>query len=160
MDLGGHCPRTENSNRTPRVESLPGGRLFYSRFYRRKYLNQLAKNETGNLIREYGLEGLPLSGILQESINSGVIARHEVPWQSRWGCGEGFVSPHPPPTEIASSLPLLATTVGIIPRLLRGVYPEPDSSVASLPQNDRGRRARNDSMGLPKLLRPDAPRND
>ena len=144
MDLGGHCPRTENSNRTPRVESLPGGRLFYSRFYRRKYLNQLAKNETGNLIREYGLEGLPLSGILQESINSGVIARHEVPWQSRWGCEGLFcLSPHPRP-----------------PRLLRGVYPEPDSSVASLPQNDRGRRARNDSMGLPKLLRPDAPRND
>ncbi len=25
----------------------------------------------------------------------------------------------------------------------RGVYPEPDSSVASLLQNDRGRRARN-----------------
>ena len=29
-------------------------------------------------------------------------------------------------------------------RLLRGVYPERDSSVASLPQNDKKRRARND----------------
>jgi len=99
-------------------------------------LNQLAKIETGNLIQEYGLEGLPLmSGILQESISSGVIVRHGVPWQSRWGCGEGFVSPHPPDrdcfvaaaprkdngdyTEIASSLPLLTTTAGIIPGLPR-----------------------------------------
>jgi len=32
-------------------------------------------------------------------------------------------------------------------RLLRGVYPERDSSVASLPQNDTKRRARNDKEG-------------
>jgi len=72
-------------------------------------LNQLAKNETGNLIQEYGLEGLLLSGILQESINSGVIARHEVPWQSRWGCGEGLgtcvVFPHPRPKLLRPDAP-------------------------------------------------------
>ena len=36
-----------------------------------------------------------------------------MPWQSRWGCGEGFVSPHIPSTEIASSLALLAKTVEV-----------------------------------------------
>jgi len=42
--------------------------------------------------------------------------------------GDRFVSPHLP-TEIASSLALLAKTVVVMPRLLRGVYPEPDSSL-------------------------------
>ena len=56
--------------------------------------------------------------------------------------GVCFVAPHLP-AEIASSLVLLAKTVVVMPRLLRGVYPEPDSSVAPLPQNDRKRRAQN-----------------
>jgi hypothetical protein len=40
----------------------------------------------------------------------------------------------------------LAMTSGEIsnPEILRGVYPERDSSVASLPQNDIKRRAQND----------------
>ena len=35
-------------------------------------------------------------------------------------------------------------------RWLRGVYPEQDSSVAMLPQNDRKRRARNDNRAYDK----------
>jgi hypothetical protein len=39
-------------------------------------------------------------------------------------------------------------------------YAQNDRKSEVLPQNDRGRRARNDSMGLPRLLRRFAPRND
>ena len=57
---------------------------------------------------------------------------------------QGF-SPAPYPSTTPGSLKRLRY---IVLRLPRGVYPEPDSSVAPLPQNDKKGRARNSKGGL------------
>jgi len=63
-----------------------------------------------------------------------VIARHEVPKQS-----------------LKAMVRLLHGACPERHRTLRGVYPERDSSVASLPQNDKRRRARNDNLSCQTL---------